>query len=83
MEPRPERRSRAAAEPPVEPAAPIRTGPRWTEIGGLEGALGKTGSSRRAAAVSAAERARRAEVTRAAAATRRAKARAVRDSGAG
>ncbi|HJP89354.1 MAG TPA: bifunctional DNA-formamidopyrimidine glycosylase/DNA-(apurinic or apyrimidinic site) lyase [Candidatus Limnocylindrales bacterium] len=85
MEPRPERWSRAAADAAApagaEPTAPIRTGPRWTEIGGLAGAIGKTGSSRRAAAVSPAERARRAEATRAAAATRRAKARAVRDAG--
>jgi formamidopyrimidine-DNA glycosylase len=86
MEPRPERRSRgsgAAAAASREPAAPLRTGPRWTEIGGLDGAIGTAGSSRRAAAVSAAERSRRAEATRLAAATRRAKARAVRDGGAG
>jgi hypothetical protein len=84
MEPRPERRSPARADgEPAAPAAPLRRGPRWTEIGGLDGAVGRAGSSRRAAAVSPAERARRAEATRAAAATRRAKARAVRDAGAG
>jgi formamidopyrimidine-DNA glycosylase len=90
MEPRAERRSRrAGANVPGDAAAAatvppsIRTGPRWTEIGGLEGAVGTAGSSRRAAAVSASERARRAEATRLAAATRRAKARAVRDAGAG
>ena len=85
MEPRAERRpqtGRPDAETAVAPA-PIRTGPRWTEIGGLEGSIATTGSSRRAGAVSASERARRAEATRAAAATRRAKARAVRDGGAG
>jgi len=91
MEPRPVRQRAAAGIDAGDPAiarasaepAPIRRGPRWTEIGGLDGSLGtSTGSTRRAAAVPASERARRAEATRLAAATRRAKARAVRDSGA-
>jgi len=91
MEPRAERRrgSRGAVGPDaVGPDAAasgdgrqIRTGPRWTEIGGPEGVIGSAGSSRRAAAVSPRERQRRAEATRAAAAARRAKARAVRDAG--
>jgi formamidopyrimidine-DNA glycosylase len=52
----------------------IRRGPRWTEIGGSDGALGiPTGSTRRAAG---AGRHGRAEQTRKAAATRRAAARA-------
>ncbi|HET7182092.1 MAG TPA: bifunctional DNA-formamidopyrimidine glycosylase/DNA-(apurinic or apyrimidinic site) lyase [Candidatus Limnocylindrales bacterium] len=78
MEPRPERRRSPEAQPPE---ATIRTGPRWTEIGGLDAAIGRTGSSRRAAAVPASERARRAAATKAAAATRRAKARAVGSAG--
>jgi formamidopyrimidine-DNA glycosylase len=81
MEPGPVRRRADAAGPrPDAGPAPIRTGPRWTEIGGPPGAA-STGSTRRAAAVPAAERARRAEATRLAAAARRARARAVRDAG--
>ena len=57
------------ADTATEPT--IRTGPRWTEIGGGDGSLGTpTGSTTRASGVSRAERTRRA------AATRRAKARA-------
>jgi formamidopyrimidine-DNA glycosylase len=91
IEPRPERRARAGADGSSgtdgssgDPAAgaPIRTGPRWTEIGRPDGALGTAGSSRRAAPVPASERARRAEATKAAAATRRARARAVGRAGA-
>jgi formamidopyrimidine-DNA glycosylase len=62
----------------------LRTGPRWTEIGGADGSLGTpTGSTRRAAGSigtggAATGRAPgRAAATRQAAATRRAKARAV------
>jgi formamidopyrimidine-DNA glycosylase len=73
MEPKPGR-ARTAADGALDEAGEsdaIRTGPRWTEIGGLDGSLGTaTGSTRRAAAVSRAERTRRA------AATRRAQARA-------
>jgi formamidopyrimidine-DNA glycosylase len=49
------------------PAASVRRGPRWTELSG-EGAIGRTGDEE--------ARARRADVTRKAAATRRAAARA-------
>jgi formamidopyrimidine-DNA glycosylase len=64
MEPRPGR------------ASTVRTGPRWTEIGGADGALGaSTGSTRRAAG-SRPSQATRAERTKRAAATRRAAARA-------
>jgi formamidopyrimidine-DNA glycosylase len=52
----------------------LRTGPRWTEIGGADGVLGApTGSTRRAAGTTAT----RTERTKRAAATRRAAARAV------
>jgi formamidopyrimidine-DNA glycosylase len=87
MEPRPGRRgNRGAGEAdlPGEGLGPIRTGPRWTDIGGADGSLGTpTGSTRRAAAGARRrdeptrdERARRASATRQAAATRRAAARA-------
>jgi hypothetical protein len=75
MEPR---LGRAMATPTSDGAAggddaarAIRSGPRWTEIGGGDGSLGTpTGSTSRASGVSRAERTRRA------AATRRAQARA-------
>ena len=76
MEPRPGRGATAKGAGPngAEHGATgpsIRTGPRWTEIGGGDGSLGTpTGSTTRASGVSRAERTRRA------AATRRAKARA-------
>ncbi|MBI2782101.1 MAG: bifunctional DNA-formamidopyrimidine glycosylase/DNA-(apurinic or apyrimidinic site) lyase [Chloroflexi bacterium] len=55
------------------PEGAIRTGPRWTEIGGADGSLGTpTGSTRRAAGAAGS----RAERTKRAAATRRAAARA-------
>jgi len=74
MEPRPGR-AKVTAEAGVldaeGEAGAIRTGPRWTEIGGIDAAdAASTGSTRRAAGVSRAERTRRA------AATRRASARA-------
>jgi hypothetical protein len=68
MEPKPGRRFVA------EDGSEIRRGPRWSEIGGSDGALGiPTGSTRRAAGPG---RIGRAEQTRKAAATRRAAARA-------
>jgi hypothetical protein len=74
MEPKPGQRSVA------EDGSEIRRGPRWTEIGGSDGALGiATGSTRRAAGSGRArrgDRIGRAEQTRKAAATRRAAARA-------
>ena len=67
-------------EPRLGQAPAIRTGPRWTEIGGGDGSLGTpTGSTRRAAGKSssaASTSAARAERTKRAAATRRAAARA-------
>jgi formamidopyrimidine-DNA glycosylase len=60
-------------EPQAGAAPVIRTGPRWTEIGGGDGSLGTpTGSTRRAAG----SQASRTERTKRAAATRRAAARA-------
>jgi len=74
MEPRPGRRERAPSRPDEATSGErpgIRRGPRWTEIGGVDGSLGTpTGSTSRASGVSRAERTRRA------AATRRAQARA-------
>ena len=59
----------ATDAPAEEPAPPFRRGPRWTEIGGADGALGTpTGSTKRAGAVSRAERTRRAAASRRAAA---------------
>lgn len=59
-------------EPRPGQAPVLRTGPRWTEIGGADGSLGTpTGSTTRAAGTSG-----RAERTKRAAATRRAAARA-------
>jgi formamidopyrimidine-DNA glycosylase len=70
MEPKPGRRAAAPG------GNDRRKGPRWTEIGGHDGALGvPTGSTRRAAGRSTSRMAR-AEQTRKAAATRRAAARA-------
>jgi len=61
-------------EPKIGAKATIRTGPRWTEIGGADGSLGTpTGSTRRA---SGSRSPIRAEQTKRAAATRRAAARA-------
>jgi formamidopyrimidine-DNA glycosylase len=63
-------------EPRPGQAPVVRTGPRWTEIGGADGSLGTpTGSTRRAAGTSAGTSSR-AERTKRAAATRRAAARA-------
>jgi formamidopyrimidine-DNA glycosylase len=91
MEPRPGRRGGAgdARALAATEARAIRTGPRWTEIGGADGSLGTpTGSTSRASGsrrastrtrsvdASGGERTRRAAATRQAAATRRAAARA-------
>jgi formamidopyrimidine-DNA glycosylase len=77
MEPKPGRRFVA------DDGSELRRGPRWTEIGGSDGALGiPTGSTRRAAGGggnAGARRMGRAEQTRKAAATRRAAARASQD----
>ena len=69
-------------EPKPGRASVVRTGPRWTEIGGADGSLGTpTGSTKRAAGSGRGRGSGkgtapgRAEATRAAAATRRAKAR--------
>ena len=69
-------------EPKLGARAAIRTGPRWTEIGGADGSLGTpTGSTRRAAGRAgggvAGKAPGRADQTKRAAATRRAAARAV------
>jgi hypothetical protein len=69
-------------EPRPGAAPAIRTGPRWTEIGGGDGSLGiPTGSTRRAAgarsSASGGTSESRSERTKRAAATRRAAARAV------
>jgi formamidopyrimidine-DNA glycosylase len=69
-------------EPRPGSAPAVRTGPRWTEIGGGDGSLGTpTGSTRRAAGstryAGAAASLSRADRTKRAAATRRAAARAV------